>query len=92
MKASMANATTRIFSRRKRFLRAGGTMDVWFLAAYGGGREVFLGGMAKCMVWETAWKRVWVWYGQGGLRTARQVGGGVALSRPNEGWMAWAKS
>jgi hypothetical protein len=37
---------------RTRFLSAGGIAipPLWLRAAYGGGRDVFLGGMAKCMV------------------------------------------
>lgn len=50
-KPSMPMTTTRILSLRKRFLSAGGMpMEVWLRAAYGGGREVFRGGIAKCIV------------------------------------------
>ena len=37
-----------------RFLSAGGIAipPLWFRAAYGGGRDVFLGGIAKCIVYD----------------------------------------
>lgn len=52
-KPSMPTTTIRSLSLRNRFFNAGGSaIELWFRAAYGGGREVFRGGIAKCMVWE----------------------------------------
>lgn len=51
-KASMPITINRSLSRRKRFFSAGGNWNpVCCRAAYGGGRDVFRGGMAKCIVW-----------------------------------------
>jgi hypothetical protein len=48
---SMTKTTRRNLSLRMRFLSAGGiAIEAWFLAAYGGGRDVFRGGIAKCIV------------------------------------------
>jgi hypothetical protein len=50
-KPSMPPASNRPALLRSRFLSAGGiAIPLWFLATYGGGREVFRGGMAKCIV------------------------------------------
>ena len=49
--ARIPRTMVRSLSLRSRFLSAGGIgMEVWFRAAYGGGRDVFRGGRAKCMV------------------------------------------
>lgn len=57
-KLSMPPTINRPALLRRRFLSAGGSAipPLWLRAAYGGGRDVFLGGMAKCMVCD---KRPW---------------------------------
>jgi hypothetical protein len=50
-KPSMPNTTNRNLSLRNKFFSAGGIRKPFCcLAAYGGGRDVFLGGRAKCIV------------------------------------------
>jgi len=54
-KPSMPTTINRSLSRRRRFFSAGGMgNELWLRAAYGGGRDVFRGGMAKCIVWRVA--------------------------------------
>ena len=46
------NTTSRSLSFRNKFFSAGGNWNpLCCRAAYGGGRDVFRGGMAKCIVW-----------------------------------------
>ena len=50
-KPNIPPAISRPSLLRSKFLRAGGiAIPLWFLATYGGGRDVFRGGMAKCIV------------------------------------------
>lgn len=55
-KPSMPPANSRPALLLSRFLSAGGMgSPPWLLASYGGGREVFRGGMARCMVEVYPW-------------------------------------
>lgn len=70
----MATTITRSLSRRNRFFSAGGNRrPLCCRAAYGGGRDVFRGGIAKCIVV--------VRVGAARERPLLDIGGGG-----NEGW------
>lgn len=78
-KLSIPRITKRSLSFRSDFFSAGGSRrPVCCLAAYGGGREVFRGGMAKCMLRVSC------------LRTRKRRFGRIVMAncqaKRNEGW------
>ena len=90
--ANIIRAIHRALSLRSRFFSAGGTaIDLWFRATYGGGRDVFRGGMAKCIVEkvvEIAWPQGAAFTGcdyEGGGSATRNRGG--RMDGSGRGWI-----